>query len=287
MAEFPFGWSALARVFAATMLIGLVAACATPPTDPEERAVYEETNDPLEPLNRAIFDFNLVVDKAILRPVAQAYEWLLPQLVRDSVRSFVRHLKTPVILANDLLQGEVDRAGETAGRFVFNSLAGIGGIFDVAGEAGIPYHEEDFGQTLAVWGFDDGAFLMLPILGPSSVRDGFGMHVVDRGFDPLNYASYNSDRFVVEYNGPIRGFVEAVDTRSRNYRDLEELEESSLDFYAAVRSLYRQQRTKLISNGEADNSAVVPSLNFEMEFDEEEEDQAEIGDSGDQISLNE
>lgn len=276
---------AFTRVVLACFMLTAVAACATPPSDPDERAIYDETNDPLEPMNRAIFEFNVAVDKYILTPVARGYEFILPQLVRDSVRSFLRHLKTPVILANDLLQGETERAGETMGRFVFNSVMGIGGLFDPAGEATLAYHEEDFGQTLAVWGVDEGPYLMLPFFGPSNVRDGIGIHVVDHGLDPLSYVGYNSDTFIAEHNGMIRGVTEAVDTRSRNWRDVRELEESSLDFYAAVRSLYRQQRQKLITNGEADSAAASSSLNFEMDFDEfEEQDEAEA-ESKDQVSL--
>ncbi len=280
------------RLVFASLLLTAVAACATPPTDPEQRQVFEETNDPLEPMNRAIFDFNVAVDKYFLTPVAQGYEFILPQLVRDSVQSFLRHLKSPIVLANDLLQGETERAGETMSRMVFNTVMGVGGLFDVAGEAGIAHHEEDFGQTLAVWGLSDGPYLMLPFLGPTNVRDGIGIYGVDRAFDPLYYASYNSERFIVEYNGPIRSVTEAIDARSRNYQDVRDLEESSLDFYAAVRSLYRQQRATLISNGENSSASTAPSLNFEMDFDEldEEQDEADASDdlmNGEQVSLSE
>ncbi len=280
------------RLVLAGLLLTAVAACATPPTDPEQRQVFEETNDPLEPMNRAIFDFNVAVDKYFLTPVAQGYEFILPQLVRDSIQSFLRHLKSPIVLANDLLQGETERAGETMSRMVFNTVMGVGGLFDVAGEAGIAHHEEDFGQTLAVWGVTDGPYLMLPFLGPTNVRDGIGIYGVDRAFDPLYYASYNSERFLAEYNGPIRSVTEAIDARSRNYQDVRDLEESSLDFYAAVRSLYRQQRATLISNGEDSSASAAPSLNFEMDFDEldEEQDEADASEDsmdGEQVSLSE
>jgi phospholipid-binding lipoprotein MlaA len=271
----PFGRS-FASVFRSLLLAAAVgtalAACATPPSDPIEREIYEEANDPVQPLNEAIFEFNLAVDKGVIRPVAKAYEFVLPELVRDSVRNFIRHLKTPVILANDLLQGEVDRAGKTMGRFMFNSIAGFGGLFDPAGEAGHEFHAEDFGQTLAVWGVEEGPYLMLPFLGPSSTRDLAG-YIVDTALDPLQWWSYNSDRFIIENQGILRSGLEVVDTRSRNYRQLEDLEETSLDFYATVRSLYRQQRESLIRNGASDDES-IPDMSF---GDEDGMDDADAG----------
>ncbi|NMM43802.1 VacJ family lipoprotein [Rhodospirillaceae bacterium KN72] len=249
------------RSLAATLILcGAVAACATAPTDPVEREIYEEANDPAQPLNEAIFEFNLALDKAVLRPVAKAYEFALPDLVRDGVRNFLRYLKTPVILANDLMQGEVERAGDTLGRFLFNTIGGFG-VFDVAGSGGLEYHEEDFGQTLAVWGVGEGPYLMLPFLGPSSGRDLAGF-IVDSGLDPFRWWGYNSDRPVIENNTFIRAGAEAIDTRSRNYKQLEDLEETSLDFYATVRSLYRQQRNSLIRNG-ADADEAIPDMSFD------------------------
>lgn len=256
-----FSIESVKRLCAGVLVAVALAGCATAPSDPVEREIYDEANDPVQPLNEAIFEFNMAVDRAILRPVAQAYEFLLPDLVRDGVRNFVRHLKTPVILANDLMQGDIDRAGETMGRFIFNTVAGFGGVFDLAGEAGIEYHQEDFGQTLAVWGVDEGPYLMLPFIGPSSGRDAIGI-IVDAGLDPLRWWGYNSSDFVVEHNGMIRTGAEAIDTRSRNYKQLEDLEETSLDFYATVRSLYRQQRESLIRNGSPDEDA-LPNIGFE------------------------
>ena len=229
-----------------------VSACATVPDDPVEREIYEQANDPYRPVNEAVFEFNMAVDKAIVRPIAKAYDFLLPTLMKNGVRNFIRHLKTPAILVNDLMQGEVERAGDTMGRFIFNTVAGFGGVFDVAGEAGIPHHEEDFGQTLAVWGVGEGPYLTLPFLGPSNGRD-FAGFLVDAAFDPLLWQGCNSDDFVIENNGLLRAGAEAIDSRARNVTRLETLEETSLDFYATVRSLYRQQRDSLIRNGEPDD----------------------------------
>lgn len=260
----PIGFSLasmLRGVFLAAAVAILAVGCATQPTDPVEREIYEEANDPIQPLNEAIFEFNLAVDKGIIRPVAKAYEYVLPEFVRDSVRNFIRHLKTPVILANDILQGEIDRATQTAGRFTFNTIAGFGGLFDPAAGAGVEFHEEDFGQTLAVWGVGEGPYLMLPFLGPSSGRD-FAGFIVDTALDPFQWWGYNSDSFLADSQGIIRAGVEVIDTRSRNYRQLEDLEETSLDFYATVRSLYRQQRESLIRNG-ADGDDSIPDMTFD------------------------
>ena len=147
---------------------------------------YEEPNDPLETPNRLMFAFNQAVDTTLIKPAAATYRFLLPVEFRDIVRSFLRNLSTPVILANDLLQGNFERAETTMARFVINSSAGAFGLADVAGEMGIEYHREDFGQTLAVHGVDDGFYLVLPIIGPSTARDGVGL-VADIFLDPLTY----------------------------------------------------------------------------------------------------
>lgn len=243
---------ALAALFVAFSL----SACATAPTDPVERELYEEANDPLQPLNETIFDFNLVLYKGVLKPVSQAYEFLFPDLVRDGVRNFLRNLESPIVIVNHALQGEPERAGDEMGRFMFNSFGGFFGVFDVATDAGIPNEPEDFGQTLAVWGFDEGPYLVLPFFGSSNGRDLTG-RIVDLAFDPLFWIGLNSDEPVVRSNGLIRAGVGAIDSTSRNYRQIDALEETSLDFYATVRSLYRQERNGLIRNGAEDDSEML------------------------------
>lgn len=219
-----------------------------------QAVVGEDDNDPLEGLNRGIFEFNRVVDRFLLKPVAQLYRGALPQVAQDSVRSFLRNLRTPLVLVNDVLQGDMDRAGTTISRFLVNTTVGIVGLFDVAGDLGIPYHDEDFGQTLAVWGVGEGFYLMLPVFGPSNPRDLAGL-VAEFYTDPVNIYLRNED---LEYLTYVRGGLRGIDARARSIEVLDELERTSLDYYAAIRSLYRQQRTNEISNSKSEPRA--PSL---------------------------
>ncbi len=226
----------------ALMAVLATAGCATPPPadDPDALEAFRETNDALEPLNRATFAFNDVLDRFALRPMAFAYKEAVPATLRVSVHNFLENLKSPVTLANDVLQGDVDRAGVTLTRFAMNTSIGMLGIADVAAAFGFPRHREDFGQTLASWGVESGPYLVLPLLGPSSLRDGTG-RIVDLLADPLGDLTTENFRLGT-------GLLGAVDFRARHYDELNDLRENSLDFYSAVRSLYRQQRAKEIRN---------------------------------------
>ena len=223
----------------------LFQGCATPPTDPDALAAYEEANDPLEPMNREIFAFNKAADTYLIKPLAQGYVYIVPADGRKSVRNFLNNLRSPVVFANDLLQLELERAGTTLGRAVFNTTIGIGGLFDVASALGMPYHDEDFGQTLAVWGLGEGPYLVLPILGPSNPRDTVGM-VADGFMDPLNWYLDNVDLGYLTY---VRAVIDGIDRRASVLDALDEIERTSLDFYATIRSLYRQRRVDEIQNG--------------------------------------
>ena len=241
------------------LLVGALAAgCATAP-DPKDSAAlaeYQQINDPVEPTNRAIFSFNRFLDSALLKPVATAYRDYTPEFFQRSIHNILNNLRTPVILFNDVLQGEFKRAGVTLGRFLINSTIGVAGIGDPATDFGLPFHNEDFGQTLAVWGADEGPYIMLPILGPSNPRDTIGL-IVDILIDPLNWWASNTDRNWIPF---ARSGVRAVDSRSRNIDALDDLEKSSLDFYAAIRSLYRQRRADEITNGEGSANMPAPGL---------------------------
>jgi phospholipid-binding lipoprotein MlaA len=253
---------------AAAALMGL-AACATAPEDPEQLAAFEEANDPLEPMNRYFFDLNGALDELVMKPLAGWYYVGLPNFVQDGVRNAVDNLRSPIVLANDLLQGEMERAGTTIGRFLINSTLGLAGLFDVASEFGLDYHDEDFGQTLAVWGAGEGPYLVLPILGPSNPRDAAG-RVVDNFFDPLFYLSWSHDWATTALYA--RAGADAVDTRARNLTVLDEIKKGAIDYYATIRSLYRQHRNDAIVNGEGDGEASVSVLDF---LDDEQASQAE------------
>ena len=230
----------------------LLAGCATapPPEDKEAVAAFKEANDPYEPFNRAMLDFNLALDKAILRPVTSVYLEIVPDPLQTNVHNFLQNLRGPVIFANDLFQGELDRAGTALLRFAMNSTFGILGINDFAAEVGIEKHDEDFGQTLAIWEVESGPYLVLPIFGPSSPRDGVGL-LADTLIDPFTWLTPLEFRIG-------RSFGTAVDKRARNFDQINDLEKNSLDFYSAVRSLYRQKRRDEIRNGAPPTNSPVP-----------------------------
>jgi phospholipid-binding lipoprotein MlaA len=239
----------------------LASACASGgaqlDSDGSDLTASSEINDPIEGVNRAIFGFNDKVDSVVFKPVAKVYRFVLPEPVRDSIRNFLNNLESPVILANDLLQGQFARGGETTTRFLINSTIGLAGMFDVADNLGIERHEEDFGQTLAVWGVGDGFYLVLPFLGPSSVRDGVGM-AVDSAMDPFNYVIGSA----AVSNGLSRGrtIVEGVDTRAENIDTLDQIKADSIDFYARIRSMYVQHRQFLIDNGDDPDAISAPEM---------------------------
>ena len=257
MTAFPTA-ATLSRLGAALLVAFVLAGCAAAPDpkDPDAVAEYAEINDPAEPTNRAVFEVNLALDKAILRPIAFLYKEYLPDFVQSSINSLLNNLRSPIIFFNDVLQGEFKRAGTTVLRFVINSTIGLGGLRDQAAEWDIDFHNEDFGQTLAVWGIPEGPYVMLPILGPSNPRDAIGL-AVDYLLDPLNLWLANTDReeFIFARTG-----LRAVDLRARHYDALQDLEESSLDYYAAIRSLYRQRRADEITQGKGSANMPAPGL---------------------------
>lgn len=236
-------------------LIALLGACATAQTENGE-------NDPFERFNRATFNFNRVVEHVMLRPVAKTYYFVVPRPARRGVRNVLNNLKTPVTLANDILQGEGKRAGDTLGRFFINSTIGIGGLMDPATGMGLEFHKEDFGQTLAVWGFGEGPYIELPFLGPSNLRDSIGL-AGTTAMDPIFWVLRDSEVPELTY---VRKGVGGIDTLGRSMYRLDDLERNSLDFYAALRSLYRQDRQAEILNGEEDALPEIPDY-----FDEEDE----------------
>jgi phospholipid-binding lipoprotein MlaA len=233
----------------------MLTACATPPKDPEARAEFEAENDPIEPVNRAIFGFNEVIDGTLLKPAALIYRGVVPEEGRTGIRHVLNNLRSPFDITNDALQGNVDQAGDDLIRFLLNSTIGVFGIFDVATGWGYPYHSEDFGQTFATWGIGEGPYIVLPILGPSNPRDatGLGLEWVS---DPFNLWMSNTDRDWAVWT---RTVVNGVDLRSRNIETIDELQKTSIDFYAAVRSLYRQRRAEEIRDSGPASSPRAPT----------------------------
>ncbi|MCW3477605.1 MlaA family lipoprotein [Limobrevibacterium gyesilva] len=240
---------------AVLVMSAAVMGCATPPpaSDPDALAEYKENNDPLEPTNRVFYNINNGIDVVILRPIALAYHYVMPETVRTHTHNVLTNLGTPVVLANDMLQGKPRRAGDTLMRMLINSTIGLAGIFDVAGDWGYPQHDSDAGITLAVWGMPDGAYLFLPILGPSNPRDavGFGVNLL---MDPLFYAK-GDIATGLSYG---RLGLGAIDARERVLTDLDKITAQALDPYATIRSLARQHRHSQIDDAINDKRATNP-----------------------------
>src|ERR1700756_5342526 len=228
------------------LLALMLPGCATRPNNSQPGVAEEEDfNDPLEDTHRAIFDFNQMVDRNVLVPVAKTYRTVLPDVVRDSLRDFLHNLRAPLIFANDALQGDFERAGETFARFTLNSTLGVGGLIDVAGRWGqLPYHEQDLGVTFGVWGIPEGPYLVVPLLGPSDPRDLVGQTAEGFG-DPFNRL-VTANPYTLYWIPFVRGGVSGIDQRSRYIETLADIERTSLDYYATIRSLYRQRRAALI-----------------------------------------
>lgn len=218
--------------------------------------------DPWEGFNRKMFALHNTIDGALLVPAAKTYRAVTHKKQRKGLRNFLANLGTPVVLLNDLLQGEFERAGHTASRFVVNSTIGFGGMGDPAERIGIPQHSEDFGQTLAVWGAPSGPYLFLPLFGPSSIRDGFGS-AVDIASQPSIWIRTEP----AQYFRYSRAGATALAVREPLIEPLQEIEENSLDYYASFRSFYVQTRKREIANGRT-NYEDLPDIGEFEEFEE-------------------
>ena len=208
-----------------------------------------ETKDCFEKLNRGTFALNQGLDKAILKPVAKAYR-SLPPPVRTGTSNVLVNLSSLITIPNNVLQGEFKTAGVNTGRFVINTTVGILGIFDVAKKIGFSeYEKEDYGQTLGVWGVGAGCYLVLPVLGPSTVRDTAGSFINVLGGDPYyNISTHGNNEYLDKSDYMLTKVLTGVDFRAKNLDSLENLEKNSMDFYASVRSLYLQDRQRKILN---------------------------------------
>ena len=232
----------------------------TQPDDFETSKVEDEIYDPFEPVNRAIFSFNNVADRVVLEPVAKGYK-KLPSPIQSGISNFLSNLRAPLVVVNQLLQGQGENAIQSSGRFIINSTVGLLGVFDVAEKIGIEEKEEDFGQTLATWGVGDGFYIVLPLFGPSNMRDTSGM-LITMVTDPINaYAVSEGEAWLV----PMRTAANAVDQRSKIIDEVNALRDNSVDYYAAVRSSYYQNRKAAIAN--VDDSELTPLPLISIEFE--------------------
>ena len=228
--------------------------------DFETTTFEDEIYDPLEGVNRAIFSFNNVADKIVLEPVAKGYK-KLPSPIQSGVGNFINNLKLPLAALNQLLQGQGKNAAESTGRFLVNSTIGVFGLIDVAENIGLDQKEEDFGQTLATWGVGDGFYIVLPLFGPSSLRDTTGM-VMTMMTDPINaYAVTQGEAWAI----PVRTAANAIDQRSQIIDEVNALRDNSVDYYAAVRSSYYQNRKAAIMNTDDDVLTPLPLISIEFE----------------------
>ena len=207
------------------------------------------TKDCFESLNRATFAFNQGLDKAILKPVAKGYR-SLPAPIKKGTGNVLNNLSTLITIPNNLLQGDFKLAGINTGRLVVNTTLGILGIFDPASEMGFPvYVKEDYGQTLGTWGVGPGCYLVLPVLGPSTIRDTAGMFINVMGGDPYYNISVNgNNEYLDSQLFAVTKILSGVEFRSNNIESLNNLETNSVDFYASVKSLYTQDRANKIKN---------------------------------------
>lgn len=217
------------------LLVGLLSACSSVPKG------YQDPRDPWQPYNRAMFHFNTDFDNAFLKPVAKGYRAIAPEPVDRSVTNFFANLGDISSAVNNALQFKLGRAGTSVGRLAVNSTVGIGGLFDVATNMGLPRHKEDFGQTLAVWRIGNGPYVMLPLLGPSTLRDAVG-RAGDAFLDPTYYV--DAEALMWALTG-----TDIVDRRADLLVAGEILDEAALDPYTALRDAYLQRRRAQVFDG--------------------------------------
>ena len=234
-----------------------LSACATrpPASDTEATEEFNQTNDPLEPTNRFFYKVNDKLDRYTLKPVAQAYVYVVPSPVRTGVHNVLANLSSPVIFGNDILQTNPRRAGDTFMRFLINSTAGGLGVFDVAKGLGYPGHDTGFNITLALWGVPDGPYLYLPVLGPSSPRASAGF-AGDIALDPFTYVPRGYGLLTLNW---ARYGLGVIDTRASLLTDLDKVTSTALDPYATIRSLYRQHTASQVEESRHDKPATTPS----------------------------
>ena len=202
-------------------------------------------DDPLEPMNRAIFGFNEVVDDAILEPVAEGYRYITPDPIEDSISNFFNNLGEINTIVNSALQLKLDKTISSSSRFVINSTVGVLGLFDVATTLGIDRHREDFGQTLGHYGISPGPYLVLPFFGPSSLRDAPGFYIdvlIEKDISPIHTELHHEERQIIQATN-------VIDTRANLLKATKILDTAAKDKYIFLRESYLQRRAKLVTDG--------------------------------------
>ena len=218
----------------------------------------KEIKDCFEKLNQATFKFNQGLDRTIIKPVAESYR-NLPDNIQRGTSNVVKNLSNLVTIPNNILQGDLKSAFINTARLAVNTTIGILGTVDVANKMGFPkYEKEDYGQTLGVWGFGPGCYIVLPVLGPSTIRDTAGSFINVMGGDPwYNASAHGNNEFLNERVYLTSKALSGIDFRADNIDSLENLEKNSIDFYASVRSLYTQDRENKIKNNQRGNIEVL------------------------------
>ena len=250
-----------------SFLISIMISCSVSAgTDGENNLSKnsQPVKDCFENVNRATFTLNQSLDKIIFKPVAKGYR-SLPSSVRTGTSNVLTNISSLITIPNNILQGEFKTAGVNTGRFAINTTVGVLGIFDVAKKMGFSeYEKEDYGQTLGVWGVGAGCYVVLPVLGPSTVRDTAGSFVNILGGDPYyNISTNGNNEYLTTSQYVTTKILTGVDFRAKNIETIDNLEKNSLDFYASVRSLYLQDRQQKIANSN-------PTIEIKYDADWEE-----------------
>ncbi|MFT5136467.1 MAG: phospholipid-binding lipoprotein MlaA [Arenicella sp.] len=233
---------AIIRAIGITFLVASLAACSTLSVDDDVQR--QLTADPFEPVNRTVFAFNDRADKLVLKPAAKAYNYVLPQPVKKGVSNFFGNLQEPANVVNNLLQGKFDRALASTFRFTVNSTIGVLGLVDVAKTLSVEPAKEDFGQTMAAWGVGPGPYIMLPLFGPSNLRDGIGRFSENAIYYPISeFGDSSSVQLGLSLTSVISSRVDLLGT--------DELIDSQLDPYAFLKQAFEQQRIESLYDGNA------------------------------------
>lgn len=254
-----FRSAAFSSFRSAAFAFGMLACLASPVlADPRAQTAQTQVtdiDDPFEYVNRGIFELNRFLDEIALKPLASWYG-MLPDRAREGTHNFLGNLKTPWTAVNDIAQGQPDRFGNSVARLFINTLLGFFGTFDPAARLGFPAHEEDAGQTFGAWGAGEGPYIVLPVVGPSNLRDTLGF-AVDSFLDPVNYIARRGDATWV---GPARSGAGGVDSRHRNAQQIDDLQRQSTDFYATIRRVYTDRRRAAIANRTGGHNIPVPRM---------------------------